>query len=61
MDQKVLSLYALRSARGDVMKNAFFQNLLSDPYINSAGKRDRFGLLVSSDKLLVTNWPKAAA
>ena len=33
MDQKVLSLYALRSARGDVMKNAFFQKLLSDPYI----------------------------
>ena len=29
--------------------------------INSAGKRDRLGLLVSSDKLLVTNRPKAAA
>ena len=33
MDQKVLSLYALRSARGDVMKNAFFQKLLSDLYM----------------------------
>ena len=29
--------------------------------VNSAGKRDRLGLLVSSDKLLVTNRPKAAA
>ena len=29
--------------------------------INSAGKRDRLRLLVSSDKLLVTNRPKAAA
>ena len=33
MDHKVLSFYALRSARGDVMKNAFFPKLLSDPYI----------------------------
>ena len=30
MDQKIFSLYALRSARGDVMKNAFFQKNLSD-------------------------------
>ena len=30
-------------------------------YINSAGKRDRLGLLVPSDKLLVTNRPKASA
>ena len=29
--------------------------------INSAGKRDRLGLLVPSNKLLVTNRPKAAA
>ena len=29
--------------------------------INSAGKRDRLGILFSSDKLLVTNRPKAAA
>ena len=30
-------------------------------FINSAGKCDRLGLLFPSDKLLVTNWPKAAA
>ena len=29
--------------------------------INSAGKRDRLGVLFPSDKLLVTNRPKAAA
>ena len=29
--------------------------------VNSAGKRDRICVLFSSDKLLVTNRPKAAA
>ena len=33
----------------------------STMFINSAGKRDRLGVLFPSDKLLVTNRPKAAA
>ena len=38
-----------------------YNNSTAKLNINSAGKRDRLGLLFPSDKLLVTNWPKAAA
>ena len=43
------------------LKLSFFFSMVQIPTVNSAGKRDRLGLLVPSDKLLVTNRPKAAA
>ena len=46
MDQKVLSLYALRCARGDVMKNAFFPKLLSDLYIYTSVTKAIAGLQI---------------
>ena len=42
-----------------IIKQTMYLNYCS--LINSAGKRDRLGLLFPSDKLLVTNRPKAAA
>ena len=52
MDQKVLSFYALRCARGDVMKNAFFQKLLSETYIYISDKSHSW--LANSSPLEVT-------
>ena len=48
----MFSFYALRCARGDVMKNAFFQKLLSYIYINYQ-KPKNWLLPLTGESLLV--------